>query len=124
MNKFRYQFMAKSTKPESKVATPASKSSTSSTSKLFSSKPSLPKGKFMFDQMNYIIMLVGLVVVVLGFMAMSGGAPTDPNVFDKAEKYSTRRITIAPILIVVGFLIQVVAIFYRSKTSSETNTSI
>jgi hypothetical protein len=117
--------MAKSTKPETKTASAPSKVATGNTTK-FSTKPTVPQGKFMFDQMNYIIMFVGLVVLVIGFMTMIGGSPSDPNVFDKAEKYSTRRITIAPMLIILGFFIEVVAIFYRPKTNSETtsNTTI
>ncbi len=115
--------MAKSTKPETKVANAPTKAAAGTTTK-FTTKPAAPQGKFMFDQMNYIIMFVGFIVLVLGFVMMSGGAPTDPNVFDKAEKYSTRRITIAPILIVLGFLIEIVAIFYRSKTNSENNAAL
>ena len=77
----------------------------------------------MFDQMNYTLLMVGLVVLVIGFIAMTGGADHDPNVFSKAEKFSFRRVTLAPILILLGFGIQIVAIFYRSSTPSESNNS-
>jgi len=71
---------------------------------------------FLFDQTNYIIMVAGLVVVLLGFWLMSGGATTDPNVFPKDEIYSFRRITLAPIVVMIGFAIEIVAILKRPKS--------
>ncbi len=56
----------------------------------------------LFHKENYILMLVGLIVIAIGMMVMSGGKSNDPNVFDQKEVYSTTRITIAPILIVIG----------------------
>jgi hypothetical protein len=50
---------------------------------------------------------------------MAGGKSKDPNVFDPKEVYSTTRITIAPILIILGFLVEVFAIMKKPKT--ETN---
>lgn len=68
-------------------------------------------GPLMFDKSNYILMIAGLVCIALGFMCMSGGASSDPNVFNAEEVYSFRRITLAPILVVLGFLIEIYAIF-------------
>jgi len=70
---------------------------------------------FIFDQTNYMIMIAGVVVILLGFLLMSGGATTDPNVFPKEEIYSFRRITLAPITIMIGFGIEVLAILKRPK---------
>jgi hypothetical protein len=60
-------------------------------------------------------MIGGVVVILLGFLLMSGGATTDPNVFPKEEIYSFRRITLAPIVIMIGFGIEIFAILKRPK---------
>lgn len=70
---------------------------------------------FVFDKTNYIIMVAGIVVILLGFALMSGGATTDPNVFPKEELYSFRRITLAPIVVMIGFGIEIFAILKRPK---------
>lgn len=71
---------------------------------------------FLFDKSNYTIMIIGLVVLVLGFLLMVGGKSPDPSIFDYNEKYSTRRITIAPIVILLGFVIEIYAIMKKPKT--------
>jgi hypothetical protein len=63
-------------------------------------------------------MLVGGLVIALGMFLMSGGKSEDPNVFANNEVYSSTRITVAPILIVVGLLIEVYAIFKKPKTAA------
>lgn len=70
---------------------------------------------FLFDKSNYTIMIIGLVVLVLGFLLMVGGKSPDPSIFDYSEKYSTRRITIAPIVILLGFVIEIYAIMKKPK---------
>lgn len=69
----------------------------------------------LFTKENYTWMLIGGVVIALGMMLMSGGRSTDPKVFDTKEVYSTTRITIAPILIIFGLLVEVYAIFRKPK---------
>ena len=69
----------------------------------------------LFGRENYILMLVGIAVLALGFFLMSGGKSPDPKVFDEKEVYSTTRITIAPILIIAGFIIEIVAIMRKPK---------
>ena len=71
----------------------------------------------LFQKENYVLMLAGLVVIAIGMMVMSGGKSSDPNVFDQKEVYSTTRITIAPILIVIGLCLEVFAIFKKPKVS-------
>ncbi len=61
-------------------------------------------------------MIAGVVVILIGFVLMSGGATSDPNVFPKEELYSFRRITLAPIVVMIGFGIEVFAILKRPKT--------
>lgn len=65
----------------------------------------------LFEKSNYIWMLVGAAVMILGFILMAGGRSDDPNVFEYDEVYSTTRITIAPILILAGLVIEIFAIF-------------
>lgn len=64
-----------------------------------------------FNKANYIWMVAGLVVIALGMFVLSGGKSADPAVFDQKEVYSTTRITIAPLLIVIGLALEVVGIF-------------
>ncbi len=69
----------------------------------------------LFDKENLLWMLGGVAVMVIGFLLMAGGRSEDPNVFDPKEVYSTTRITIAPILILAGLVILVIAIFRHPK---------
>lgn len=71
---------------------------------------------FIFDRTNYLIMIAGVVIILIGFALMSGGATSDPAVFPKEEIYSFRRITLAPIVIMIGFGIEIVAILKRPKS--------
>lgn len=70
----------------------------------------------LFGKENYIWMAAGLVVLTLGFFLMAGGKSTDPNVFNEKEVYSTTRITIAPLLIIAGFVIEIIAIMKKPKS--------
>lgn len=69
----------------------------------------------LFEKENYVWMGVGAVVIALGMFLMSGGKNQNPSQFDYNTVYSTTRITIAPILIMAGFVIEIFAIFKRSK---------
>jgi len=69
----------------------------------------------MFGKDNYLWMLAGIVVIAIGMFMMAGGKSTDPNVFDKGAVYSSTRITIAPILILAGLVIEIYAIFKNPK---------
>ncbi len=67
-----------------------------------------------FTRLNYILMGIGAVLLILGYIFIGGGEQRG-NHFDPAEVYHPMRITIAPILILLGFLVEVVAIFYKSR---------
>lgn len=54
---------------------------------------------------NYYYIIAGVVVVFVGFVLMSGGGSEDPSVFDKEELFSFRRITLAPFLVILGYVI-------------------
>lgn len=69
----------------------------------------------LFGKENYIWILAGIGVMVLGIILMAGGKSQDPNVFRDSDVYSTTRITVAPILILLGLGIEVFAIFRKPK---------
>lgn len=73
------------------------------------------KATSLFDRQNLLWMIAGAAVMALGFMLMAGGRSEDPNVFNPDEVYSTTRITIAPILIIAGLVIEIFAIFRHPK---------
>jgi hypothetical protein len=72
----------------------------------------------LFTKDNYILMVAGLVFLALGFFLMAGGKSSDPNMFDAKEVYSPMRITVAPFLIILGFIIEIVAIMKRPKKNA------
>jgi hypothetical protein len=69
----------------------------------------------LFTKDNYLWMGIGIAIVLLGFLLMSGGKNADPSVFDENEVYSFRRITLAPLLIMAGLMVEVYAIMKRPK---------
>lgn len=73
------------------------------------------KPGFAFGKENYRILIIGVVVVIIGYLLMIGGGTEDPNVFNADEIFSTRRITVAPILILTGFVIVLLGIMKKSK---------
>ena len=70
------------------------------------------KNKLLFGNRNYKFMILGLVFIAVGFILMSGGGSDDPNVFND-EIYNFRRIRLAPVLVVTGFIIEVYAILTK-----------
>lgn len=78
-------------------------------------KENKSEGKiFVFTRENYIWVLIGLVVIALGFILMIGGGSDDPDVFSDAI-FSFQRITLAPILVLLGFCIEIYAIMKKTK---------
>jgi hypothetical protein len=77
------------------------------------------KMNFGFQPENYKILLVGLAINILGFILMIGGAAQDPDTFDANELFSARRITLAPFLIVIGYVVILFAIMKRKKSTKE-----
>ncbi|MGV6845776.1 MAG: DUF3098 domain-containing protein [Lutibacter sp.] len=73
-----------------------------------------PKAQFLFGRKNYMLMLIGIAVIALGFILMAGGKSANPNVFN-AEIYNFQRIRLAPTLVLIGLGIEVFAIFAKSK---------
>ncbi len=71
--------------------------------------------QFLFSKDNFTLMFAGLGVIVLGFILMAGGKSSDPNVFNESEIYSALRITIAPVLVLLGLAIECYAIMKKPK---------
>jgi hypothetical protein len=97
-------------KPTQTKATAASKTPRSEDQAVKSTKI----GEFAFGKENYRLMLIGLAFMVVGFLLMIGGGSTDPNKFNP-EIFNFRRITLAPILILAGYVIEIFAIMKRPK---------
>lgn len=72
------------------------------------------KPEFLFDKINYKILLIGIGVIALGFILMSGGGSDDPNVFSE-DIFNFRRIRLAPTTVLIGFGITIYAILKNSK---------
>ena len=73
-----------------------------------------PEQEFLFGKRNYLIMLIGIAVIALGFILMAGGGSDDPNVFNP-EIYGWRRIRLAPTLVIIGLGIEIYAILANPK---------
>jgi uncharacterized membrane protein len=73
------------------------------------------KPGFAFGKENYKILIVGVLVVIIGYMLMVGGGAENPNEFHEDEIFSFRRVTLSPIVILAGFVIVLLGIMKKSK---------
>ena len=69
----------------------------------------------LFQKDNYIWMLAGLGVIALGFLLMAGGKSADPKNFNADDVYSFRRITLAPLVIIIGFVLEIIGIMKKPR---------
>jgi hypothetical protein len=67
-----------------------------------------------FTATNYRMLLIGLGIIILGFILMSGGGSGDPDVFDEGSIFHPRRITVAPIVVLVGYIFVAYAIMKKT----------
>lgn len=81
------------------------------------------ENKISFSKQNYIIIGIGVLVVVLGFILMSGGGSEDPSKWNP-EIFSFRRITLAPITVMLGYVIVVVGIMRKNKNQETPETNL
>ena len=72
------------------------------------------KSEFLFGKKNYMLMLIGIAVIAVGFILMAGGGSDDPEIFNE-EIYNFRRIRLAPTLVLIGLGIEIYAIMAKSK---------
>jgi hypothetical protein len=84
-------------------------------------KNNVPKGNqvFLFDKSNYTWMIAGVVLILIGLALIAGGKSPDPHKFNYDELYSFRRITLAPIIMMIGFGIEVYAIMKKPAHSDN-----
>lgn len=73
----------------------------------------------LFEKENYMWMGIGAAIIMLGMFLMSGGKNSSADQFDYKVVYSTTRITIAPILILLGLLVEIYAIFKRPRVHQQ-----
>lgn len=73
---------------------------------------------FAFNKKNYTLLIIGLILIVSGFLLMVGGGSDDPEVFSEAL-FGFRRLTLAPILILAGYFVEIFAIMYRPKQTNK-----
>jgi len=81
---------------------------------LMAKKEIKPVQQFAFGKENYRWMLIGLAILLVGFILMSGGGSSDPKIFNP-DIFSFRRIVLAPIVVIAGFLVEVYAILKKTK---------
>ena len=77
-------------------------------------KESNNKSKFAFTEKNYILLGIGILFIIFGLFLMQGGGSENPSNFNQ-EIFSFQRITLAPLIIVSGFIINIFAILYSAK---------
>jgi hypothetical protein len=73
---------------------------------------------FAIPQENYKYLLIGFVIIIIGFSLMVGGSSNDPDIFNK-EIFSFRRITLSPLIVLFGFIFEIWAIMRKPKKISE-----
>lgn len=71
--------------------------------------------EFVFNKSNYILLIVGVLLNVIGYLLMIGGADTDPNEFNEQGLFSPVRLTVAPIVILLGFAVIIYSIMKKPK---------
>ena len=77
----------------------------------------MDKKNFAFDKMNYILLAVGMLIVVIGFLLMTG--PNCTNEYFEPDIFSVRRVKVAPVVTLIGFITIIVAIVYKPKADKE-----
>jgi hypothetical protein len=70
---------------------------------------------FALGKENYMYLAIGFVIIIIGFLLMVGGGSDDPNVFNEKELFSFRRIVLAPLIVLFGFLFEIWAIMKKPK---------
>jgi hypothetical protein len=75
-------------------------------------------GEFLFSKRNYIIMTIGVVVILIGFILMTGGGSDNPEIFNE-DIYDFRRIRLAPTLVLIGLAIEIYAIMANPHKNTK-----
>ncbi|RLD55270.1 MAG: DUF3098 domain-containing protein [Bacteroidetes bacterium] len=83
------------------------------------SKKSTGKENFALTKENYLLLVIGFAIIVLGFILMIGGKSEDPNIFNEEEIFSFRRITLAPMVVLGGFIFEIWAIMKKPRSNGD-----
>lgn len=81
--------------------------------------PAARENELAFTRTNYRLLLIGIGIVILGYILMAGGGSGDPEVFIAEEVFSDRRITVAPVVCIIGYLFVVYAIMKKTGPGQE-----
>lgn len=81
-------------------------------------KPEDKKEEFALGRENYILLIIGFAIIIFGFLLMIGGKADNPNEFNE-EVFSFRRITLAPIIVLFGFVFEIYAIMKKPSETEE-----
>lgn len=74
---------------------------------------------FVFNRSNYILLIIGIGLNILGFILMIGGAAETKEAFNEAELFSSVRITLSPILIILGYIVIIYSIMKKPKKEEK-----
>ena len=77
----------------------------------------MDKSKFAFGKQNYILLIIGVVAIVLGFILMGGPGSTETHF--EPDIFSVRRIKVAPAICLFGFVFMIYGILHKPKTNKE-----
>lgn len=125
--------MSKSKPPKKIVVTTATPTTTSRTTTTGASRPTpttstrtrqaaaAPKADLLFGKQNYIWMGIGAGLIALGLALMAGGSMPNPDVWEADRIYSFRRITLAPIMILAGLIVEIYAIFKKNTPATSSS---
>lgn len=76
------------------------------------------KVEFALGRENYILLIIGFAIIIIGFLLMIGGKADNPNEFNE-KIFSFRRITLAPIIVLLGFIFEIYAIMKKPKETED-----
>ncbi|MBO7625831.1 MAG: DUF3098 domain-containing protein [Bacteroidales bacterium] len=82
-----------------------------------SAKPEWAPG-MPFTTTNYLLMVAGVIILLIGYFMLSGGGSDDPSQFSDAI-FNARRLKVAPVILIVGFVVELFAIMYRPRKQAE-----
>lgn len=116
--------MSKSSSGKKVVVTTGKPKVAPTVSRAKSTSTSPGKSELVFGRSNYILILAGIALIGLGLLLMSGGSMPSPDVWDESIIYSKRRTLIGPMVIVLGLVLEIVAIFRNSSTESEQGETL
>ena len=72
------------------------------------------KKDFLFNRIRYRLLFISVIIIIIGFLLMSGGESNNPEIFSN-EIYNFRRIRLAPLVVILGFTICIITILKKSK---------